>query len=102
MMETLYAQAAKKSQSLEYVEYAEHAGQRWRARFKRDFYEKQSFGVAERWDGSQWREVLSCSPSRLKLGGHSTSQEVVYWEADAALDAEYLITMAAMVVGEGE
>lgn len=99
-MKTLYTQASKGNQSLDYTEYLEHGDTRWRVRMKHDFYSLQSFGVAERWDGSQWRGVFTCSPARLKLGGHSTAEETHFWEADAALDAQYLVNMAALVIGE--
>lgn len=99
-MKTLYVQASKGHKSLDYTEYAEHCGSRWMVKFHRDFYEEQSTGTASRWDGSRWQEVFSCSPARLKLGGHSTIEEPLYWEADASSDAQYMVSMAAMVIGE--
>ena len=99
-METLYVQASKGHKSLDYTEYLSHGESRWRVRFHRDFYEDQSFGVAERWDGARWQEVFNCSPQRLKLGGHSTVEEPCYWEPDASLDAQYIVSMAAKVIGE--
>ena len=100
IVQTLYVQAHKGQQSLDYTEYMEHGDTRWRVTFRHDFYSYQSKGVAERWDGTQWREVFHCSPARLKLGGHSTIEEPLYWQADAALDAKYMVEMAALVIGE--
>lgn len=101
-MQTLYVQAAKGHQSLNYTEYVEHCGSRWRVTFHHNFNVDQSTGIADRWDGTTWREVFVCSPARLKLGGHSTIESVEFWEGDAALDAQYMIGMAAMIIGEKE
>jgi len=99
-METLYVQAVKGTQSLNYTEYLAYSGTRWKVHFRHDFYEQQSTGVASRWDGSKWQDVFHCEPSRLKLGGHSTIEAVEFWQDDAALDAQYMVNMAAMVIGE--
>lgn len=40
-------------------------GQRCRSTIRRNAYAAQSFGKVERWDGSQWREVLSRSVGEL-------------------------------------
>jgi hypothetical protein len=99
-VETLYVQASKGTKALDFTAYLACGESRWQVKFHRDFHEEQSRGVASRWDGSRWQEVFHCSPSRLKLGGHSTVEEPHYWEADAALDAEYVVSMAAMIIGE--
>jgi len=99
-MEVVYVQAHRGSQSLDYSYYAKHAGAQWRVTFRLDFYPQQSYGKADRWDGSKWQEVFDCSPIRLKLGAYSTGMEPHFWEADAALDAEYMIGMASLVIGD--
>lgn len=100
-MNITYVQAEKGTQQLDFTLYAEHAGSKWRVVFSRDFYDLQSHGEASRWDGAKWQSVFKCSPTRLKLGGYSTNAEPHFWEADATLDAEYMISMAALVIGEG-
>jgi hypothetical protein len=99
-MDITYKQAEKGKQSLDFTLYADHAGSKWRVVLERDFYDFQSKGSADRWDGTKWQQVFKCSPMRLKLGGYSTSTAPHFWEADATLDAEYMIGMAAMVIGE--
>jgi len=73
----------------------------WRARIKRDFYDHQSFAIAERWDGKEWREAYRILDVKvLRLLRYSTHKPTTEWLLDGKRDALDLLKSAALAVGE--
>ena len=104
-MQIINTEAIVGQQDLRLTAYAKGARPlqeeaRWRVILKRDFYDFQCRFYVERWDGEKWREAYTAlDHSGLRIMGHSTSEPVYRWRADAEADALDLLNKAVRLVG---
>jgi hypothetical protein len=101
-MKIIATDHANQHNDLTLTAYAEsNNGTKWRALINRNFYDFQSSAVAARWDGSKWQEVYRVvDVQTLRVMKHNTVTVGDAWLPDAEYDALFLLTTAALVVGE--
>ena len=81
--------------------YARDNGDRIRVRIKRDSYDFQSYATADRWDGTQWQNVVRMDgvhPTMAALPSYATRDER---SRNAALEnlVEDLLEEVALILG---
>lgn len=79
-MTTIQADLTRGRQSLDYVRITNEDGKKVRVRIKRDFYDNQSYGSVDFWNGSKWERVIYRDISTLEcvVARHGTSNFAAY------------------------
>ena len=103
-MVIIHEEQAVGSQDLRYLAVFDHAGARWLASIRRDFYIRQSFAKVERWDGTEWQMALMMDINALGMGEVKPSSTMRarkdLWIGAARDDAERMVGVAATCTGD--